>query len=148
MVDSKKTYFGEGFIPASIQFLSQVAAGEGIGATPDGRLAGEALSRWEAGLLMPQRQDFAQLWRYLEHACSAGPMAAPLEQLLRQATKGLPGRGSYGKALVCFHVMDERGLIRAEFSGRQVTVHLCRPDHKVDLEQAQLMKHLRSLLEL
>ena len=109
---------------------------------------GEALSRWEAGLLMPQRQDFARLWRYLEHACASGPMAAPLEQLLRQATRGQPGRGSYGKALVCFHVMDERGLIRAEFSGRQVTVHLCRPDHKVDLEQAQMMKLLRSILEL
>ena len=109
---------------------------------------GGALSRWEAGLLMPQRQDFAQLWRYLEHACAAGPMAAPLDHLLRQATRGLSGRGSYGKALVCFHVMDERGLIRAEFSGRQVTVHLCRPDRKVDLEQAQLMKLLRSILEL
>ena len=37
MLQGKKTYYGEGFIPASIQFMSQVAAGIGIGATPDGR---------------------------------------------------------------------------------------------------------------
>ncbi len=43
MLEGKKTYFGDGFIPASIQFLSQVAAGEGIGATPDGRKKGAPL---------------------------------------------------------------------------------------------------------
>lgn len=43
MLDNKKTYFGEGFIPASIQFLSQIAAGQGIGATPDGREKGAPL---------------------------------------------------------------------------------------------------------
>lgn len=35
--------FGEGFLSASIQFMSQVYAGEGIGATPDGRFAGMPL---------------------------------------------------------------------------------------------------------
>jgi len=109
---------------------------------------GGELSRWEANLLLPQRQDFAQLWRYLEHTCAAGPAVAPVEQLLRQAMKGQTGRGSYGKALVCFHVMDERGLIKVELSGQQATVRLCRPECKVDLEQAQMMKRLRALLEL
>lgn len=35
--------FGEGFLSASIQFGSQAAAGKRIGATPDGRSAGEPL---------------------------------------------------------------------------------------------------------
>ena len=35
--------FGEGFLPASIQFKSQVGAGLKIGATPDGRKAGSPL---------------------------------------------------------------------------------------------------------
>lgn len=39
----KKPYFGNGFIPASIQFMSQVDAGRNVGATPDGRKAGEPL---------------------------------------------------------------------------------------------------------
>jgi len=43
MLDNKKTPFDEGFMPASIQFMSQVGAGRNIGATPDGRKAGAPL---------------------------------------------------------------------------------------------------------
>lgn len=43
MLDDKKPYFGEGFLPASIQFMSQAMAGEKIGATPDGREKGAPL---------------------------------------------------------------------------------------------------------
>lgn len=43
MFDGKKTYIGKGFIPASIQFMSQVKAGKCIGAMPDGRSAGQPL---------------------------------------------------------------------------------------------------------
>ena len=43
MLDKKKPYIGEGFIPASIQFMSQVEAGKHIGATPDGRKARQPL---------------------------------------------------------------------------------------------------------
>ena len=42
-LDNKKPYIGEAFIPASIQFMSQVEAGKHIGATPDGRKAGQPL---------------------------------------------------------------------------------------------------------
>lgn len=43
MLDEKKPYLGSGFLPASIQFNSQVDAGKGIGATPDGRAPGAPL---------------------------------------------------------------------------------------------------------
>ena len=43
MLDDKKPYIGEGFLPASIQFNSQIAAGIIIGATPDGREKGAPL---------------------------------------------------------------------------------------------------------
>lgn len=43
MFRDKKTYYGEGFLPSSIQFLAQVEAGKGIGATPDGRESGAPL---------------------------------------------------------------------------------------------------------
>lgn len=43
MLDNKKPPFGEGFLPASIQFMSQVEAGKKVGATPDGREAGAPL---------------------------------------------------------------------------------------------------------
>ena len=105
--------------------------------------AGETLSPWEASLMLPQRRDFAHLWRYLEQLCAAGPAQAPMDQLLRQVTRSFSGHRSYGKALVCLHVMDERGLIQVAVQNQQATVQLCRPREKVDLEQAGMMRQLR-----
>lgn len=107
---------------------------------------GETLSRWEAGLLLPQRRDFAQMWRFLERYCAAGPAVSPVEQLLRQATRGQQGC-TYGRAMVCLSVMDDRGLIRVRMSQREATVELCSTGEKVDLEQARLMRLLRTYLE-
>lgn len=42
-LDEQETYYGSGFIGASIQFNSQVEAGKAIGATPDGREANSTL---------------------------------------------------------------------------------------------------------
>lgn len=44
MLTAEKTFFGDGFLPSSIQFNSYAAAGASIGATPCGRHAGEALA--------------------------------------------------------------------------------------------------------
>lgn len=44
LLDGKRTFIGEGFIPASIQFMSQAIAGKDVGATPDGRRCGSPLA--------------------------------------------------------------------------------------------------------
>lgn len=44
MLDGRTPYLGGRFLPASIQFMSQVDAGRMIGATPDGRRAGAPLA--------------------------------------------------------------------------------------------------------
>ena len=103
---------------------------------------GEALSRWEAGLLLPSRQDFTRLWRFLERTCAGGGVSTG-PSLLRQAARQPDGRWAYGRTLVCFHVMGDRGLLRVEGS----ELYLCRPERKVDLEQAELMRQLRCFLE-
>ncbi|MDE7003941.1 MAG: single-stranded-DNA-specific exonuclease RecJ, partial [Oscillospiraceae bacterium] len=103
---------------------------------------GEALSRWEAGLLLPSRQDFTRLWRFLEHNAVGGFLDAG-PALLRQAARLPDGRCSYGRTLVCLYVMGDRGLIRLEAERLQ----LCRPEYKVDLEAAALMCRLREFLE-
>ena len=109
--------------------------------------AGQTLSRWEAGLMLPERHDFAQMWRFLERSCAAGPMESSLEHLLRQVTRGQSGRCSCGKALVCLQVMDDRGLIRVELSDHTARVEMRPTQGKVDLEQAQLMQRLRAWVE-
>ena len=103
---------------------------------------GEELSRWEAGLLLPSRQDFARLWRFLEHS-SIGDCLDAGPSLLRQAARQPDCRVAYGRTLVCLHVMGDRGLIRLE----QDRLHLCHPEHKVDLEQAAMMRTLRALID-
>ena len=104
--------------------------------------SGEALSRWEAGLLLPSRQDFARLWRFLERTCAGGGVSAG-PALIKQAARRSDGRWAYGRTLVCFHVMEERGLLRVEES----ELYLCRPERKVDLEQAELLRQLRGFLD-
>lgn len=41
--DGKKSYFGDGFVSSSIQFITYVRRGENVGPTPDGRKKGEPL---------------------------------------------------------------------------------------------------------
>ena len=104
---------------------------------------GEMLSRWEAGLLLPQRRDFAQVWRFLESLCAAGPVESSVEQLTKQMNRGQNGRCSCGKVLVCLQVMDDRGLIRVNLTDHAARVELRPTEGKVDLEQARLMQMLR-----
>lgn len=46
-----------------------------------------------------------------------------------------------------FRCWDERGLIQVEHGQQRVRVTLTTPAEKVDLEQSELMKKLRSFLE-
>ena len=108
--------------------------------------AGQALSRWEAGLLLPQRPDCAQLWRYLARTCTQPDTAVPLEQLARHALAH-SGGAAYGKALVGLHVMAQLNLIRFTLSGHSATICLNRTAAKADLEQAPMMRQLRAMLE-
>ena len=56
--------------------------------------------------------------------------------------KGPDGRYAYGRTLVCLHVMGDRGLLAVE----RERVCLRRPERKVDLEQAGLMRQLRMFI--
>ena len=51
MTETGELAFGEGFLSASIQFMSQASAGKHIGATPDGRSAGAPLCDSLAAIL-------------------------------------------------------------------------------------------------
>ena len=108
---------------------------------------GEPLSRWEAAQMLPERRDFAQMWRFLEKYCAAGPVVSSVDHLLRQMNRGQSSAFTYGRAMVCLKVMDDRGLIRVSLSGQDATVELHNTAQKVDLEQAAMMRLLRKLLE-
>lgn len=109
--------------------------------------AGAPLTAREAAALLPERDDFAHLWRWLQRECAAGGAQGPVERLVRSAARTSPARRSYARTMVCFRVLDERGLIRVEGREQQVRVTLQRTSEKVDLEQSELMKRLRGFLE-
>ena len=77
----------------------------------------------------------------------AGPAAGPVERLARCAVRSTSAHRSYGRTMVCFQVLGERGLIQVEHRQQRVRVTLTTPAEKVDLEQSELMKKLRSFLE-
>ena len=97
--------------------------------------------------MLPERRDFAQMWRFLEKYCAAGPVVSSVDHLLRQMNRGQSSAFTYGRAMVCLKVMDDRGLIRVSLSGQDATVELHNTAQKVDLEQAAMMRLLRKLLE-
>ncbi len=105
------------------------------------------LTAREAAILLPERTDFANLWRYFQHSCSSGPISDSMDHLIRSALRSVPGTPSYGKALVCLRVMHERGLIRITEDSQQLSVSILNPEEKVDLEQSAWMKKLRAFLE-
>ncbi len=109
--------------------------------------AGAPLTAREAALLLPERDDFAHLWRFLQRTCAAGPAAGPVERLAKSAVRSTPAHRSYGRTMVCFRVLDERGLIQVERTEQRVTISLHTPAEKVDLEQSEWMKKLRAYLE-
>jgi single-stranded-DNA-specific exonuclease len=109
--------------------------------------AGGELTAREAALLLPERADFAYLWRFLQRTCSDGPAQGPVERLARSAARSAPTRRSYARTMVCFRVLDERGLIRVERNEQQVSISMCEAKQKVDLEQSEWMKKLRAYLE-
>ena len=74
-------------------------------------------------------------------------MVSSVDHLLRQINRGQSNSFTYGRAMVCLKVMDDRGLIRVSLSGQDATVELQNTTQKVDLEQAAMMRLLRKLLE-
>ena len=107
---------------------------------------GVALTAREASMLLPEREDFAHLWRFLQRSCASGPIVGTVERLAKTAVRSAPAHRSYGRTLVCFRVMDERGLIRVERTEQHVSVTIRTPAEKVDLEQSEWMKRLRAFL--
>lgn len=98
--------------------------------------AGQALTAREARSLLPTREEFAVVWRYLSRRVRVDEPAGRLVEQL--------GGTDYLRAMTCIEVLGERGLI--EVAGKPELLHISvRPDPaKVDLEQSDIIKRLRA----
>lgn len=107
---------------------------------------GLLLQRSELEQLLPSRQDFVCLWRYLNRQ---GP--APLEEspdvLVEHLAAATGVRQPFGRTMVCLEVFHERGLIELHGSEHQVRVSVRQVSQKVDLNASRVLLSLQQRLE-
>ena len=108
---------------------------------------GEPLTALEARSLLPSREEFADLWRYLKGHGNEGPIEETERRLARNLARTSGRRETVMRTMVCLEVFDERGLIRLERNTDHLQIRLNSVEGKVDLEQSHIMRQLRSILE-
>lgn len=103
---------------------------------------GQTLSPAEAQALIPSRAEFEALWRYLR---AQAPIVKETPVALTDHVALRPG-GSHDpeRNLVGLEVFHERGLIRLKGGQGKLSVTLCPPGEKVDLEQSPILRTLNA----
>ncbi len=111
-------------------------------------MEGEALSPVEAAALLPTRQEFANLWRYLRTRQEReGPIEETAQRLARNVARTCGLREAFMRTQVCLAVFHDRGLIQIERATDHLLIHVRESGEKVDLESAELMRQLRRMAE-
>ncbi len=108
---------------------------------------GEALTRREAAALLPSREEFVTLWRYLKGHAMPGPLEETVPRLARSISRACGRRETVMRTMVCLEVFDERGLICLRRTTDHLQIDLNPVEGKVDLEASDIMRRLRRLCE-
>ncbi len=111
-------------------------------------MAGGPLTCAEAQSMLPSREEFERVWRYLKHHASPRILEDNPNRLTKNIAKTFHTKETYARTMVCIRVFAERGLIRTESAqGGLLRIELCRVSGKVDLEQSELLRRLRQLTQ-
>ena len=107
----------------------------------------EALTPQEARFLLPSREEFVCLWKWLDRHCSP---SGPLEDTLPRISRAVARSGRQvevpARTLLCLEVLEERGLIQLGRSAGRLQITLNRLEGKVDLDASLLLRRLRDVL--
>ena len=110
-------------------------------------MEGETLTPSEAASLLPTRQEFANLWKYLVSRREEGEIEETAQRLARNVARNCGLREEFMRTQVCLAVFHDRGLIRMEQTADHLRIKVREDGEKVDLEQARLMQRLRQMAE-
>ena len=110
-------------------------------------MADGPLTPAEAAALLPTRQEFAHLWRYLASRREEGCIEETAQRLARNVARATGRREEFMKTQVCLAVLHDRGLIQMEQTADHLRIRVLEPQGKVDLESAEMMKKLHTLAE-
>ena len=106
---------------------------------------GGALTPGEAEALLPSREEFVVLWRYLKGHAHPAPLEETAPRLARSIARSAGRRETVMRTLVCLEVFDERGLIRLERTTDHLHIALQAVEGKVDLEDSWILRRLREM---
>ena len=106
---------------------------------------GESLTPAEAAALLPSREEFVVLWRYLQGHARPHPLEETAHRLARNIARSAGKRETLMRTLVCLEVFDERGLIQLEHTTDHLHIALCPVEGKVDLEASWILRRLREM---
>ncbi|MBE6956207.1 MAG: single-stranded-DNA-specific exonuclease RecJ [Ruminococcaceae bacterium] len=109
-------------------------------------LQGLELTAQQARRLLPVREEFVLLWRWLKRQSEqAGP---PVQSAAAMAAAVARAAGTKADPLhtrVCLDVLAERGLARVSAAEDRLRVELIPTAEKVDLDASDILRRLRSL---
>ena len=105
--------------------------------------AGRTLTAHEAESLLPARNDFALLWRYLTANMKDGQFTEDRLDLAKIMTDLSRESWDPARLQICLDVFRERGLLSFAGVSERLTVYMREPGSKVDLEQSPIMIGLR-----
>ena len=105
--------------------------------------AGEALLPDDAAALLPERQEFVDLWRYLSAHNAGNGLSEELGCLSRKITRAAGRPCEPARLRVCLDVLAEQQLIRLELHPKSVHITLCAAGRKVDLTKSGILIHLK-----
>ena len=106
---------------------------------------GETLTPVEAAALLPSREEFVVLWRYLKGHAGQSPLEETAHRLARNIARSAGRRETVMRTLVCLEVFDERGLIQLKHTTDHLHIALRAVEGKVDLEDSWILRRLRGM---
>jgi len=111
-------------------------------------LRDEPLTAAEAAALLPQREEFVSLWRYLKRETAQRPVLEDTPaRLARGVARAAGQREVMLHTLICLDVMHERGLITLCSQTDRLRITINPVQEKVDLEDSHILRRLRQLQE-
>lgn len=110
-------------------------------------VSGERLARQELMRLIPQRQNFVAVWRYLTRPGRPSTVSETPVMLTRHILSDVGVQQPCSTTMICLEVFRERGLIDLSIDARRVQIELHQDHEKVNLEESQVMRRLRKMME-
>ena len=107
---------------------------------------GDRFTQRELDLLLPTRQDFVAVWRYLSAHAAADRFRESPARLARNIARAAGQREAFARTMICLEVLQERGLIQLTMEPNQVQIRLYHLDNKVDLDASRILLDLRQML--